>query len=271
MSFAPILTSSGYSGWSFLQRTLTSQKASFATNPEIRRDEDYFRARIGSVKTADQLVGDRRLLKVALTAFGLEADLEAKAFIKKILTDGTLKTDALAQKLADKQYLKFSAAFGFGDFSVPRTQLSTFADEILKAYEARSFETAVGEQDGDLRLGLYAQRELAGLARKSASEDTKWYTILGSTPLRTVVQAALGLPTSTSSLDIDQQLTIFKDRADKVFGAATVSQFSDATKMETLVRRFLVKMQADQVQQTTGSFAIDMLAQTSAMMRSWRF
>ncbi len=271
MTYSPILIASGYPGWSFLKRTLTTQQANLTRSPEIQRDAEYFRARIGSVKTADALVSDRRLLKVALTAFGLEGDLDSKAFIRKILADGTLKTDALANKLADKQYAKFSAAFGFGDFSVPRTVLSGFPDEILQAFAARSFETAVGEQDGDLRMALYAQRELPALAGKRSSEDTKWYTIIGSTPLRSVVQAALGLPASTAKLDVDQQLAIFKDRAQKVFGASTVSQFSDAGKIEVLVRRYLVKTQADQAQVTTGSLAIDMLGQTSSMMRSWRF
>ena len=271
MSFTPILVSTGYSGWAFLKRTLTSQQASLEKSPEIKRDEDYFRAKIGSITTPDQLVSDRRLLKVALTAFGLEADIDSKAFIKKILTDGTLNADALSNKLADKQYSKFSAAFGFGDFATPRTQLSTFPDEVLKAFASRQFETAVGEQDGDLRLALYAQRELPALADRKISEDTKWYTILGSTPLRTVVEAALGLPSSTASLDIDQQVTFFKDRAQKVFGSSDVSQFADPAKMETLVRRFLVKMQADQIQSQTGTAALAMLSQTSDMMRSWRF
>lgn len=271
MSFTPILTSSGYSGWTFLQRTLTSQKATFSQAPELQRDSDYFRAKIGTVKTAEDLVNDRRLLKVALTAFGLEADLDNKAFIKKILTDGTLTTSALANKMADKQYVKFSAAFGFGDFSVPRTVLSTFPDEILKSFQSRSFETAVGEQDGDMRLALFAQRELPTLASNKSSEDTKWYTIIGSTPLRTVVQAALGLPSSVAKLDVDQQLSIFKDRAQRVFGANTVSQFKDAAVVDTMVKRFLVKSQADQMQSAAGSAALNMLAQTDNLLRSWRF
>ncbi len=198
MSFTPILISTGYAGWAFLSKTLASQQTAFDQSPEIKRDEDYFRAKIGSVKTADDLVNDRRLLKVALGAFGLDQDINSKAFIKKILSDGTLKTDALANKLSDKSYKDLSAAFGFGDFDVPRTQLSTFADEILSGYEAHQFEQAVGEQDNDMRLALNAQRELATLAGKSSSEDTKWYSIIGNTPLRTVVQGALGLPDSTA-------------------------------------------------------------------------
>jgi hypothetical protein len=273
MTFSPILVSSGYAGWSFLQKTLSSQQASFDKSPEIQRDEDYFRSKIGSVTTADQLVSDRRLLKIALGAFGLDADIDSKAFIKKVLSDGTLNTSALSNKLADKSYQQLSAAFGFGDFSVPRTQLSTFADEILGKYTAQQFESAVGAQDDTMRLALYAQRQLPTLAAKSSTDDTKWYTILGSTPLRSVVQSALGLPTATASLDIDQQLSMFKDRAKSVFGSSSVSQFSDPKSMETLIRRFMVKTQADQVQSTNGSFAVDMLSQTVNMMRSksWRF
>ena len=271
MTFTPILASTGYSGWTFLKRTLATQQTTFDKSPEIKRDIDYFNAKIGSVKTADQLVGDRRLLKIALGAFGLDNDIDSRAFIKKILTGGTLKTSSLSNKLADKSYQRLSAAFGFGDFAVPRTQLSTFGAEITSAYQQRQFESAVGDQDNSLRLALNAQREIPALASKQTSEDTKWYTILGSTPLRSVVQAALGLPDSTASLDVDKQLVMFKDRASKVFGESSVKQFTDGTKLESLVRRYLVKTQADQYQGTSSSFVLDSLAQTRSMMRSWRF
>jgi hypothetical protein len=271
MSFSPILISTGYSGWAFLQKTLTSQKAAFAQDPVLQRDEDYFRQKIGSIRTADDLVADRRLLKVALEAFGLGNDIDSKAFIRKVLSDGTLKTDALANKLADKSYARFSAAFGFGDFDVPRTQLSTFPDEILKRYESQRFEAAVGDQDNSLRLALYAQRELPALAAKRSSDDTKWYSILGSTPLRTVVQAALGLPSSVARLDVDHQVTMFKDKAQAVFGDPGVNQFADSAKMDVLIRRYLVKSQADQISTNGSSFALDSMSQTISMMRSWRF
>jgi hypothetical protein len=50
-----------------------------------------------------------------------------------------------------------------------------------------------------------------------------------------------------------------------------VKQFTDATKMETMVRRYLIKTQADQYQSTSSSFVLDSLIQTRSMMRSWRF
>ena len=80
MSFVPILPLSGAAGWAMLKRTMATQTAAMQATPEMARDTDYFRANIGKVTTADQLVGDRRLLKVALGAFGLEADIGNKAF-----------------------------------------------------------------------------------------------------------------------------------------------------------------------------------------------
>lgn len=244
MSFSPILPFGGYSGWSFLKRTLPAQTEAFRANPSLARDEDYFRAKIGSVKTADDLVSDRRLLKVALGAYGLDADIENRYFIKKVLEDGTLDTGALANKLADKQYRAFSSGLGFGDYDIPRTQLSDFADKTLAAYRIRQFETAVGEQDDNLRLAMNAERELSALASRTSSDETKWFTIMGSTPLRQVFEKALGLPNSFASLDLDQQLNTLQDKTKRAFGSDQVAQFDDPEKVEALIRRFLIRSEA---------------------------
>ncbi|MBC7476857.1 MAG: DUF1217 domain-containing protein, partial [Pseudorhodobacter sp.] len=161
MTYTPVIPVSGYAGWTFLKRTLAKQTETYIKSPDIKRDEDYFRANIGKVTTAADLVKDRRLLKVALGAYGLDADIDNKAFIQKVLEGGTLTASALAYRLADKQYLKMTAAFGFGDYTIPATKLSNFPDKIIAAYESRGFEAAVGEADGDLRLALNAKRELA--------------------------------------------------------------------------------------------------------------
>lgn len=244
MSFQPVLPLSGFTGWNFLKRTADRQQAAQQAEPAQQRDEAYFRQKIGKVGTAAELVADRRLLRVALTAFGLEADLPNKAFIQKVLEGGTLKEGTLANKLADKQYQKLSAAFGFGDFSVPRTKVSTFPDEILAQFRSRSFEASVGEQNNSYRLALNAERELPALASRKTSETAKWYAVLGNAPLREVVQTALGLPKSFAAIDLDQQVSVLKTKVAQTFGSDTVSQFSDPAKMEALVRRYVQRSEA---------------------------
>jgi hypothetical protein len=256
MSFQPVLPMSGFSGWTFLKRTIERQQAAQQASPVQMRDEAYFRDRIGKVETAEQLVSDKRLLRISLTAFGLEADVNSRAFIQKILSDGTLKEGSLANKLADKQYQKFSAAFGFGDFLVPRTQLSTFADEILTQFRARTFEAAVGAQNNGYRLALNAEREIPALAGRQISETAKWYTLLGNAPLREVVQTALGLPKSFASIDLDQQVAVLRTRTEAAFGSSTVSQFSDPVRMGALVRRFLVQAEIGNEQTASSPAAL---------------
>lgn len=256
MTFQPVIPLGGFSGWAFLKRTMPSQQAAANATPANKRDEAYFRAKIGSVRTADDLMADRRLLSVALTAYGLEGDINNKAFIRKVLADGTLKADALSNRLADKQYQKFSAAFGFGDFSVPRTQLSDFADKLLAQFRTRKFETAVGEQNNSFRLAMNAEREVQALAARPINEDTKWFTILGNAPMRDVFRTALGLPSSFSSIDLDQQVTVLKERTRAQFGEGGISQFASPDKVSELVRKYLVRSELAANTTSFGSTSI---------------
>lgn len=251
MSFQPVLPLTGFAGWSFLKRTMARQQVAQQGSPVQQRDETYFREKIGKISTAEQLVNDKRLLRISLTAFGLEGDLNSKAFLQKVLEGGTLKENSLANRLADKQYQKFSAAFGFGDFPVPRTAISTFPDEILTLFRARSFETAVGQQNNGYRLALNAEREIPALASRQISETAKWYSVLGSPPLRELMQTALGLPKSFAGIDLDQQVSVLRDKTRAAFGSPDIGQFSDPKKMEALVRRFMFQTQLQD--QGTGS------------------
>lgn len=241
MTFTPVIPFSGYAGWKMLDRTMERQQATFVASASIQLSEDYFRANIGNIKSAEDLVADRRLLEVALGAFGLSDDINNKFFIKKVLEEGTLSDDSLANKLSDDSYAALSSAFGFGDYDTPNTGLSDFADKILAKYETRQFEIAVGETNDSYRLALYTQRELPDIAGKSSNEVTKWYNILASEPLRTVFETALGLPSSIGTLDIDQQVRAFQKKAESYFGSSDPAQFMDSGKLDGLVKQFLLR------------------------------
>lgn len=241
MTFQPVLPFGGYSGWAFLSRTLETQQEAFNSSATVQRDTDYFAENISKVETAEDLVNDRRLLSVALGAFGLDDDINNKYFVQKILEDGSIDTDSLANKLSDKRYLEFTKAFGFGDFDVPNTTLSTLPDEITSAFREKQFEVAVGEQNSDMRLALSLDRELGKIADLSTSDDGKWFTIMGNAPLRSVFEEAFGMPTSVGTLDIDRQLEIFKEGAEKMFGTSDLSEIASEDNKTELVRNFLVR------------------------------
>jgi hypothetical protein len=251
MSYQPVVPLPGIAGWRFLERTQTRQQAAFETGAALRREVLYFEEKIASVTSAADLVADRRLLKVALGAFGLDSEIDKKAFIRKVLEEGTTAEGAMATRLTDPAWKKLSAAFGFGDAGA-RTGEAGFAASIVSAYKSRAFEAAVGETNNDMRLALNFRREIAGLA---AGDGGSWYAVLGSKPLRQVVEKAFGLPSQFSQIDIDKQVDVLRDRADSLFGSDSLTVFQDAANVDKLIDRFLARAQIESGAGATGPAA----------------
>jgi len=123
---------------------------------------DYFNDNIGSVKSLDDLMGDRRLLKVALGSFGLGDEIDKGAFVRKVLEEGTEDRSAFAVRLNNPDYLDMARVFDFssGELALSDTQVS----EITKGYQQETFEVALGEVDNSMRLALNFKREIAEIA-----------------------------------------------------------------------------------------------------------
>ncbi len=244
MTFQPVIPVSGYAGWRFLQRTMETQKEAFVQSAPVKRAADNFREKIGGIRTPADLMANRRLLEVALGAFGLDEDINNTFFIRKILEEGTTKPEALANRLSDNRYAAFADAFGFAAAGPPRTVQPTFPDEILKRYEARQFERAVGAQNDTMRLALNLGPALDDLTRDTKSERAQWFAMMGNTPLRKVFEGALGLPKGIGSLDIDRQLDVFRSRAKSTFGTDKLADFKDPAAQEKLIRLFMIRTEA---------------------------
>lgn len=259
MTFRPILPSSGYVGWKFLGRTLETQLEVHARTPEIQLETDYFRDALAKVETADDLVNDRRLLGVALGAFGLSDDIDNRAFIAKVLSEGTISEDAFANRLTDSRYASLALSFGFGDLG-SRTRLPGFADEIISKYQTNQFQTQVGEQDENMQLALAFDEGLSDVLDAASTSKARWFAAMGNLPFREVLQTALGLPDSLSSLDLDLQLDQFRDRASSVLGTDELSDLTDPDLQERVIQLFLVRSEAAQsAYSTRGSVALALL------------
>lgn len=255
MTFQPIIPSGGILGWNFLSRTREPQEAAFGKSSQIVRNVDYFKENIAKVSSAEELINDRRLLQVALGAFGLDDDINNKYFLQKVLDDGTLDSGALANRLADKRYFEFSKAFGFGDFSTPRTVLSDFGEEITSTYKSRQFEVAVGNQNSNMRLALGLDDALNKIVENATTDNGRWFSVMGQPAVRAVFEVALGLPSSVGALDVDLQLNIFRERLESRFGDGEISQFSNPESIEELRRIFLMQSDINNSRSNFGNFS----------------
>ncbi|VAV93600.1 Flagellar basal-body rod protein FlgF [hydrothermal vent metagenome] len=260
MNFQPLIPLNGLPGWVLLNKTLEQQTEVFNKSPQIIRDTEYFEQNIGSVLTAEDLVSDRRLLRVALGAFGLSDQINDRALLQKVLEEGTEDRGALANRLGDNRYKQLADAFGFADEIIPSTILLSFGPDITDKYRQREFEVAVGEQDESLRLAMNLKREIGDLVSSDSPNDTIWFRIMGTPPLRKVFEVALGLPSSFGQLGIDRQLEIFKDQTRNQFGVNQLSELTDDDLQEQLIRRYLLRDQIAAIQvQSSSAIALTLL------------
>ncbi|MCL5778910.1 DUF1217 domain-containing protein [Limibaculum sp. FT325] len=251
MPFAPAIPAGGLAGFRFLTRTFEAQLAQFSRSPDIDRDVQDFIARAGQIGSAEELVRDTRLLRVALGAFGLEDEIGKRALVRRVLEEGTLDPDAFANRLANPVWREFSAALGFGDLG-SFLGSETTRREIADRYRVRQFERAVGDVDVDLRLTLNFRREIGAVAAGAQSDAAIWFRILGSPPLREVIEGVFALPSGFSRLDLDAQRQILADRSRAAFGSASPKVFRSSEVAERAATRFLLNAQIRQGQAAIG-------------------
>ncbi len=263
MTFQPVVPFSGVAGWSFLQRTRDLQQQVFEGSARLTRNVDHFRDKIAGITSAEDLVKDRRLLEVALGAFGLDEDINNKYFIERILTSSTTDTGSLANRLSDKRYLAMAKAFGFGDVLGPRNGYVDFDEQIVSAYRDRQFEIALGDTAPAMRMALGLERDLGDIAKRQMSDNAKWFTVMATSPVRAVFEGALGMPASVGALDLDRQLIEFRTRAERFFGISEVSDFNTPEMREKLISRYLT-----QDQLTNGSTGMSPQSAALAILQS---
>lgn len=252
MTYQVTIPVGGYAGWKFLERTMDVQEDVLAKSPAMSREVEYFNKNIGKVTSAKALVEDHTLLKVALGAYGLGEDLPNKAFILKVLEEGSRDETAFANRLTDKRYLAFTKAFGFEN-TVPNTKNQDFSKSIIDAFRRNEFEVSVGTQDEDLRMGLTVDRELAEIANGEQSPNAKWFLVMGNPPLREVFETAFNLPQSFGALDLDRQLEVLKEKSARVFDTPEVSSFATKENRENLIKRFMINAQVQRASEAFNS------------------
>ena len=265
MPLAPAIPFTGLAGLRFLDRTYDRQFAVFGASPDMQRNVDYFLDKAAGVRSVDDLMGDRRLLKVVLGAFGLDDDLGKGAFVRKVLEEGTADRRAFANRLVEPAYREMSATLGFGDVG-GYLFLESVRDDIAARYRERQFELSVGESDVDLRLAMNFRREAARIAGEGGQDRTIWLKLLGSQPLRAVVEGALGLPSSFGSIDLDKQVEELAARGERLLGTAGPSALTDPAMLDTFVERFLLNSQISSgaVSATTrGTIALTLLGSSA--------
>ena len=127
---------STYLAYNSIVRSLKQSMARVAQQPDVSGNAAYYKANIGKVKTVDDLMKNDRLYQYAMKAYGLEDMIYAKAFMKKVLQSDLTDPNSYANKLVDKRYQEFAAAFSFASSDATIAQSANQTDEMIGLYTA---------------------------------------------------------------------------------------------------------------------------------------
>jgi hypothetical protein len=202
-----------------------------ANEPDVSRETAYYLANIGSITNVDDFVNNYRLFSYAMKAYGLDDMTYAKAFMKKVLTEGTSSSTSFANQLSDPRYAQFANAFNFAALGSSATQATAAQTGTTQLYVQQTMEQEAGAQDDGVRLALYFTRK--------ASSITNPMQILADKALTQVVQTALGLSPTVSSGDIDAQAAMLSK-------LINFSDWQDPTKVTQFAQRFAAMWDATQ-------------------------
>ena len=185
---------STYFSYDNVARNLKLSLTRVAQQPDVARNAAYYKENIGKVKTVDEFLKNDRLYQYAMKAYGLEDMIYAKAFMKKVLESNPTDANSFANKLTDKRYRDFAAAFSFTSSDKAVAQSVHQTDDMIGLY------TATVKQKVD-----------------AIDEDTAYYNakigsvnnvndLLNDDRLRTYVFQAFGVDESHWSRDTMQKV-----------------------------------------------------------------
>ncbi|MEM9960975.1 MAG: DUF1217 domain-containing protein [Pseudomonadota bacterium] len=169
MPIPPAVPLGGLAGYQLLQRTSASQQETFARSPDLTQVTDAFLAKAPTINSIDALLEDRRALEVALGAFGLEDQVDARAFLRKILEDGVDDQTDLANRLSDTRWRDFAAAFEFE--SAGRLRNPAVAEDIVTRYTTAALANVEAVADSQLRQEVLTSLLEQGVAAEDITEE----------------------------------------------------------------------------------------------------
>ncbi|MEM7329985.1 MAG: DUF1217 domain-containing protein [Pseudomonadota bacterium] len=238
MTFQPVLPLSGFAGWNFLQETYDKQLETYSASPQIQRDVDYFTEKLTTPISVEDFVSDPRLRRISLTAFGLSGEEWKTGYIRNVLEQVQDPDSTFLQRLNNPQYTSYAEAFEPANGQI--NLLSAEIDSIAARFTAESFEIAVGQQDDTMRLSLNFQDGIGELVTEGSTDEAVLFKLLGSTPIRTVLETALGIPANISQLDVDRQAEFLNDRLKSQFGINSVQDLKSPEVIEKVLQRYQI-------------------------------
>lgn len=217
--------------------------------PNVQRDLDHLREKIGEVESLEDLMRDHRLWSTVVNAFGLGENTFAKGLFRQVLSADPEDRSSLVNRMVDPRYRDMATFLdihnkGFENFKDPK-----WVDELASRYVTRTFEESAGTGNPAVEAALYFQRR--------ASSIKSHFEILGDEKLSQVALAAAGLPPSAAKMNIDR----LAERLERAF---SLDDLKDPVQVTKLVQRYLAMQDVEAAKSGAANSPAALALQTIA-------
>jgi hypothetical protein len=209
--------------YQLVTKDLAKTKALIEKEPATKREIDYYKANIKSIKTIDDFIKNDRIFKFAMKAYGLEEMSYAKGLFKKLLQEGVSNPLSMANKMSNPLYKEFAKAFDFKTKGSAATSAASATTEAVQKYVQLSLEKREGEQNQGVQLAMYFKRK--------ASSVTTTMGLLADKALLKFVQTTFNIPQNASKADLDIQVRNLEKHIN-------IKDLQDPKKVDKLIQRF---------------------------------
>ena len=194
-NFTALVPATGLAGLNIIKSNRDTQEALLRTSSFVKREAEYFQENISTINSAEELVDNSRLLRVALEAYGLGDEFGKKAYIRQVLESDLTDPSSMANRVADPRWQDFAKAFIKSEVSVPEPLSSGFGAKI----STQAYRLELGKYMNDDNItAIDAKAEKFRELMKNITSTDQLFTLANKDALK-FIKEAFGLTEDTSS------------------------------------------------------------------------
>lgn len=178
----------------------------FQNRADVQKEIDNFKKQAAKVKDVDELVNDRKVLGVLLSAFGLDQEINNPGKLKAIINSDPTDVNSFANRLNDPRFGELAAFIDAPNNDLLNLVTASKQQEVIDKFLTNEFQKNVGSQNPAVRDAFF-------FLNKINSVDST-FSILGDLPLRTIVTTTLRLPPQIAQQSVEKQAALIEAKFD---------------------------------------------------------
>jgi hypothetical protein len=189
-----------------IRQNEVAYREQFQSRADVKKEIDNFKKQDSKVEDVDELVKDRRVLGVLLSAFGLGSEINNPGKLKAIINSDPTDVNSFANRLNDPRFGALAAFVDAPNKGLINLVTASKQQEVIDKFLTNEFQKNVGVQNPAVRDAFFFLNKINGV------DST--FGILGDLPLRTIVTSTLRLPAQIARQSVNKQASLIEAKFD---------------------------------------------------------